>query len=145
MEALPNPLRGEAAVTIGDVPLVIAVEFGGLTRLSKAIGAQSMEEIYRRLLGFEPFAVACALHCLVVHPEGAAKAMALGARAAEKLSAADEEAWRDAIEEALAGHIDKGKALRETGTLASRAQDAVRRANAEIAGDPDGGKAFRPS
>jgi len=115
---IPNPLRGEAALTIGNVELTIAVEFGGLARLSKAIGATSMDEIYRRLVGFEPFAVATALHCLTVHEEGPAKAMELAARAVDALSAADQSAFRTAIEAAFTSHVDAGRQLRGEPTLA---------------------------
>lgn len=120
-----NALRGEADVRIGDVDLVIAVEFDGLARVSKAIGAQSMDEVYRRLFGFEPFAVATALHCLAVHAEGRAKAMELGGKAAMVLSAADEQDWRHAIEIAFAGHLDAGRKLRGEPSLAEQAAAAA--------------------
>lgn len=120
-----NALRGEADVRIGDVDLTIAVEFDGLARLSKAIGAQSMAEVYSRLLGFEPFAVATALHCLAVHPEGRAKAMELGGKAALVLSAADENDWRRAVETAFAAHLDAGRQLRGEPTLAEQAAAAA--------------------
>jgi hypothetical protein len=145
MDAFANPIRGEAPLNIGGVDLVIAVEFGALARLSQAIRAESMEEIYRRLLGFEPFAVSCALLCLTVHPEGAAAALTLGAAASAKLSAADETAWRVAIEAALAGHIAAGQAARGEESETDRARRAVKRADAILAGDDPRKKAVNPS
>ena len=49
-----NPLRGEAEVRIGAIDFRIAVTFSGLARLSDAIGARTLDELYGRLLGFEP-------------------------------------------------------------------------------------------
>ena len=128
MSALANPLRGEAAVTIGGVDLVIAVEFAGLAKLSRAIRAQSMDEIYRRLLGFEPFAVSVALQCLTVHPDGVEKATELAAEASAKVSAADQDAWRRAAEDAFTAHLDAGRRLRGEPTLAEEAAVALRAA-----------------
>jgi hypothetical protein len=133
MSAVANPLRGEADLNIGGVELVIAVEFGALAKLSRAIGAQSMDEIYRRLFGFEPFAVAVALQCLSVHPDGAQKAAELAAQAGARLTAADQDAWRKAAETAFTAHIDAGRQLRGEPTLAEQAAAALRMAEGDAA------------
>lgn len=128
MSVLPNPLRGEASLKIGDVDLVVAIEFGGLARFSRAMGSDSMDEVCRRLLGFKPFAAALALRCFATHPDGREQAEKLAIDAIGKLSAADEGAWRIAFEEALAGHIDGGRALRGEPSLAEEAASALSRA-----------------
>lgn len=125
MEALANTLRGEAPLRIGDVDLTIGIEFSALAKLSRALKAESLDEIYRRLLGFEPWAVSCALRCFVLHPDGASEASDLAARAVNRLSAADEPAWHVAIETAMTGHIDAGRRLREERPLSDDVEDAV--------------------
>lgn len=127
---LANELRGEAPLRIGDVDLVVAIEFEGLAKLSAALARQtgrpqSLDDLYQGLLGFQPNVVALALLTLSVHPEGPEKAAALGAKAVGRLTAADEPAWRAAIETALAGHIDAGRRLRGEKTLAEEAADAL--------------------
>jgi hypothetical protein len=128
MTALPNPLRGEAPLKIGDVDLVVAIEFGSLARFSRALGSDSMDEVFRRLLGFEPFAAALALRCFTIHANGKEEAEKLAVAAIGKLSAADEASWRAAFEEAIAAHIDGGRALRSEPSLAEEAGVALARA-----------------
>lgn len=127
MTPLPNELRGEASLTIGDVGLTIAVEFAGLARLSAALSRQigrppTLDDIYQGLLGFSPNVVSLALLSLVVHPEGEDKARELGAKAVARLTAADEPEWRKAVETALAAHIDAGRRLRGEPSLAEQAE-----------------------
>ncbi|WEZ84577.1 hypothetical protein P6U16_08385 [Rhizobium sp. 32-5/1] len=125
METLANTLRGEAPLRIGDVDLKIGIEFAALAKLSRAIKAESLEEIYRRLLGFEPWAVSCALRCFTLHDEGVDEAAATALRAINRLSAADEPAWHAAIETAMAGHVDAGHRLRADRPLSDEVDDAV--------------------
>ncbi len=127
----PNELRGEAAVRIGDAELTIAVEFEGLARLASGLKrqtgqVQTLDAIYQGLLGFDPHVVVMALLTLTVHPDGPERAAEVGAAAARKLSAADERAWRDAVEIALAGHIDAGRRLRGEKSLAEEAAEALK-------------------
>ncbi len=126
MNAFANELRGEAAVTIGSESFVVAVTFAGLMRLSQAIGARTMDEIYQRLLGFEPFAVSCAIRCLAVADSDEGRA-ALAARvlSGKNISAADQANWRTGIEQALTAHIEAGNALRETSSTLEDVEAAV--------------------
>ncbi|KQY21042.1 hypothetical protein ASD32_05080 [Rhizobium sp. Root483D2] len=127
MSALPaNPLRGEADVRIGAIDFRIAVTFGGLARLSQALKAQTMDEIFVRLVGFEPFAVLCAIRCLAVaETDDEVSALCAKVLAEGNISYADQLAWVAAIEHALNSHIDAGKRVRENITPADIAETAV--------------------
>ncbi|TCT28859.1 hypothetical protein [Martelella mediterranea] len=126
MNGLANPLRGEAVVTLGKQSVTLAVTFGGLMRLSQAIGAKTMDEIYQRLLGFEPFAVSCAIRCLAV-AESDDQRSDLSTRilSEQNISAADQKSWRDGIEQALTAHIEKGRAVRESVSVSEEVEAAV--------------------
>ncbi|WDZ75450.1 hypothetical protein PWG15_12570 [Ensifer adhaerens] len=121
-----NPIRGEASVKIGAIDFRIAVTFSGLARLSQALGAKTIDEIYARLLGFEPKAVACAVRCLIV-VDDADQLDALVAKILDdsNISIADQASWRDAVEVALAGHIEAGRIRRDERTANDIASDAV--------------------
>lgn len=121
-----NPLRGEAACRIGKVEFRIAVTFAGLVRLSEAIAARSLDEIYARLLAFEPKAVACAIRCLIVADDDD-KAAGLAARVLDdgNISAADEEAWKNAIEQALTSHAAVGRQHRDDRTTTDVVAEAL--------------------
>ena len=126
MSGFANTLRGEAEVTLGNQSFTVAVTFGGLMRLSQAIGAKTMDEIYQRLLGFEPFAVSCAIRCLVVADDDDKRADIAARVLSEKnISAADQKSWRDGIEQALTAHIEKGQAVRETVSVSEEVEAAV--------------------
>lgn len=107
-----NPARGEVALQIGDVRLGIAVTFPGLARLSRAADAETMEALYRRLLGFHPFTVSLAIKLFSVDDEGEEASAARADAAIAALSAADEPDWREAIEKALSAHLDEGEKRR---------------------------------
>ena len=129
----PNAERGEAALKIGSVDLLIAVTFDGLARLSRAARAESLDQLYRQLLGFEPFTAACAIRELSVHPAGHETAAALADRALGERSAADEDAFRAAIGEALTAHFETGKARRAAPPDLAEAVDT---ALSEVAQEP---------
>lgn len=109
----PNAERGEVPLQIGSVHLLVCVEFARLSRLSRAVGTETMDELYRRLVGFEPFTAAAALRCLAVHPDGEEEARALATSAIGDLSSADEEAFRAAMSDALSAHLDAGRKRRQ--------------------------------
>ncbi|ATE84659.1 hypothetical protein phi2LM21_p42 [Sinorhizobium phage phi2LM21] len=121
-----NPIRGEAPVKIGAIDFRIAVTFSGLARLSQALGAKTIDEIYARLLGFEPKAVACAVRCLIV-VDDADQLDPLVAKILDdgNISIADQFSWREAVETALAGHIAAGRNRRDEQTANDIAADAV--------------------
>lgn len=127
MSALPpNTLRGEASVTIGKITFAIAITFAGLVRLSEAVKAKSLDELYVRLLGFEPLAVSCAVRCLIVADDDD-RAQALCARilADDNISAADQASWRGAVEQAFTSHIEAGQRVRDERDASTIAADAV--------------------
>jgi len=111
-EALPNPLRGEAACRIGSVDLVLVVEFGRLATLCELAGTDTMDLLYTRLLGFHPKTVMAALRVLSTHPDGDKAARDAAHQAIAELTSADEQAFRKAITTALTGHINAGKLQR---------------------------------
>ncbi|MDT4840219.1 hypothetical protein FQZ97_740330 [compost metagenome] len=121
-----NPIRGEAPVKIGAIDFRIAVTFSGLARLSQAIGARTIDEVYARLLGFEPKAVACAVRALIV-VDDADQLDTLVAKilADDNISLADQANWREAVETALAGHVAAGKIRRDEQTANDIAADAL--------------------
>ena len=69
--------------------------------------------LYERLLGFHFKTVIAAIRVLTIHPDGDAAARELARKAVSALSAADEPAFRAAIEKALEGHISAGRILRD--------------------------------
>ena len=100
-----NQIRGEASVKIG---------------------ARTIDEVYARMLGFEPKAVACAVRALIV-VDDADQLDALVAKILDdsNISIADQISWRDAVEVALAGHIEKGRIRRDERTANDIAADAL--------------------
>ncbi|AJY47040.1 hypothetical protein [Martelella endophytica] len=126
MTAFANELRGEAAVTIGKEDFAVAVTFAGLMRLSQAIGARTMDEVYQRLLGFEPFAVSCAVRCLAVADDDEGRAeIAARVLSGTNISAADQADWRTGIEQALTAHIEAGNRVRKTASPLEDVEAAV--------------------
>lgn len=50
---LPNPIRGEAVVKIGEVEVHLATTMQGLAKLSARQGCQTLQDLYARALGVE--------------------------------------------------------------------------------------------
>jgi hypothetical protein len=121
-----NPIRGEAEITMGRVPFRIAVTFSGLTRLSQAAKVQTLDELYRKLLGFEPFTVACAIRSLIVADDDD-KASALSSKILgdDNISLADQESWRNGVEKAFLSHIETGRFHRDARSAHEIAETAV--------------------
>lgn len=109
-----NGARGEVALRIGSVDLVIAAEIGRLAAVSTALECKSFVDLYTRLLGVEVAATVAGVHNLTV--KGNAKA----ALAELKLSdlPACKEAFAAALQHAL-GDAGKDEAAGE-GTAAKR-------------------------
>ena len=61
-----NPERGEVALKIDDVELVLAAEMTNLAALSSALKCESMLELTRRMLGVEVNAVMAGIACLTI-------------------------------------------------------------------------------
>lgn len=125
-DVLVNPIRGEAPCRIGQVDFRIAVTFSGLVRLSEALGARSLDDIYSRLLAFEPKAVAVGIRCLIVADDDDA-AIGLAARILHdgNISAADEDAWKTAAERALSAHVELGRKHRDERTTMDVVAEAL--------------------
>lgn len=132
-----NPERGEADLVIGGVALVVAVTFAGLAKLSKMVGVDDMDQLYRRLVGFEPWTASCALRVFAVHPDGPEKAEAVALNAVSKLSAADEKAFRTAITFALTAHVDAGRKARGEPPLDEQVREAAQGVETAL-GEPQG-------
>lgn len=129
-----NQMRGEIALRIGSVDLTIAVTFAGLAKLSRMINADSLDAIYRRLLGFEPWAASCAIKAFVIDDGGPEMAQAKVVRAIEQISTADEEAFRTAISAALTGHLEEGRKRQMPEKTLEQEIDEVEKS---LAGEPD--------
>lgn len=109
MDLLINPVRGEAPCQIGNVKLVLVVEFARLAQLCQLADCDDMQTLYQRLIGFHPKTVMAAIRTLTTHPDGEDAARELTHKALMQLSGADEPAFREAITTALSGHIAKGR------------------------------------
>ena len=121
-----NPIRGEAEITIGRETFRIAVTFSGLVRLSQATKISSLDELQRRLLGFEPFTVACAIRSLIVaDDQDMASAMCARILSDGNISLADHDSWRAGIEAALLGHVEKGHVVRDERSAHEIGEDAI--------------------
>lgn len=112
MEPLFNPARGEASCQIGKTKIVLVVEFARLAQLCQLADCDDMQTLYKRLIGFHPKTVMAAIRTLTIHPDGEEAARKLAHEAMRQLSGADEPSFREAITNALAGHIGEGNKLR---------------------------------
>lgn len=73
MGPLPvNEARGEVALRIGNVDLVIAAEIGRLAAVSTALECKSFAELYQRLLGVELAATLAAVQHMTVRGDAMA-------------------------------------------------------------------------
>jgi hypothetical protein len=99
-----NGARGEVALRIGSVDLVIAAEIGRLSAVSTALECKSFVDLYMRLLGVEVAATIAGIQHLTI--KGDAKA------ALVELKLSDFAACREAFAAALQHHLggDEGKA-----------------------------------
>lgn len=123
---LLNAARGEVPVQIGNVHMGVAVGYAGLARLSRAAGADTMQGLYSRLLGFEPWTVSAAIKVFSVDGDGEEAARERADAALAAITSADESAWRVAIEAALAAHLAEGeKRRREAYDLVSDIEEAL--------------------
>lgn len=96
--ALPvNGERGEVALRIGTVDLVIAAEIGRLAALSTALQCRSLADLYERLFGVEVAAVVEGIRCLAIRGDSSA--------AIEMLTLADFPAAKTAFEAAVTHHL----------------------------------------
>lgn len=121
-----NVIRGEAEITIGRETFSIAVTFSGLARLSQAVKVDTIERLHERLLGFDPFTVACAIRSLIIaDDQDMASALCARILSDDNISLADEKAWRRGIEKAILGHIKAGEMVRDERSAHELAEDAV--------------------
>lgn len=105
MSSLPvNGARGEVALRIGTVDLVIACEIGRLAAVSTALDCKSFIDLYQRLLGAEVAATLAAVQHLTVKGDAD--------RAVQELRLTDFAACKNAFTAALLHHVgeDEGKA-----------------------------------
>ena len=93
-----NKERGEVALRIGDVDLVIAATMQGLAAVSTRLGCQSLQELFLRLTGTEVAASLAAVTLLTVRGDHQA--------ALDRMSLQDYPALAKAFSEALTHHFD---------------------------------------
>ena len=124
MSGLPvNGARGEVALRIGNVDLVIACEMGRLAAVSTALECKSFVDLYQRLLGAEIAATMAAIQHLAVRGDAS--------QALQELRLTDFTACKNAFTAALMHHVgdDTGKAeaVREgrTATTTSPSRSAT--------------------
>lgn len=124
--------RGEFPLQIGDVHLGIAVTFTGLIKASKAVGAATMPDLQKRLVGGEPWTMAVGIKVFSVDPDGPDAARERAEAALSVLSVADTNDWVTAISLAIAHHTQTG--LQKRG---APDDDLVAQVLADL--EPDGG------
>lgn len=100
-----NPARGEAAVTLGGVEIVLAVEMERLAQLQAVAAVDDFPTLYARLIGFHLPTVRHALGTLVLRGDARAAAAALTLN--------DMAAWIKGISEAFAAHLAPPDAVAE--------------------------------
>lgn len=61
-----NEARGEAALWVGDVPLVVAATMQGLSAVSSRLQCKSLNDLFLRLSGTEVAATVAAIELLTV-------------------------------------------------------------------------------
>jgi hypothetical protein len=99
-----NGARGEVALRVGTVDLVIAAEMGRLSAVSTALDCKSFIDLYQRLLGVEVAATMAGIQHLTVKGDAGAAIRALKLR--------DFAACKAAFAAALNHHLgddDEGK------------------------------------
>lgn len=92
-----NGARGEVALKIGDVDLVIAATMAGLSAVSTRLECKSMADLFARLSGVEAAATTAAVELLAVRGDRFA--------ALEKLKLKDFNACAEAFSRALMHHF----------------------------------------
>ncbi|NTG48969.1 hypothetical protein G6M04_16450 [Agrobacterium rhizogenes] len=103
-----NGARGEVALWVGKVPLVIAAEMNGLSAVSTHLECKSLADLFVRLTGTEVAATEAAILHLTVKDKGDRKA-ALGT-----LRLKDFKACAIAFAAALAHHFDGDEGNEQT-------------------------------
>lgn len=94
-----NGARGEVAVWVGDVPLVLAATIGGLSVLSTRLECKSLHDLYLRLSGAEIAATSLAVTALAVRGDAG--------DAVSKMKLKHIPAIADGIASALKHHFDE--------------------------------------
>lgn len=99
MSSLPvNGARGEVALRVGSVDLVIAATMQGLASVSTRLGCQSLQELFLKLSGTEVAATIAAISLLTIRGDHA--------KALEEIRLKDYPAIADAFAKALAHHFE---------------------------------------
>lgn len=93
-----NGARGEVALKVGGVDLVIAATMQGLAAVSTRLGCSSLQELFLRLSGTEVAATAAAISLLTVRGDSAA--------AIDKLKLKDFAECAEAFAKALSHHFE---------------------------------------
>ena len=93
-----NGARGEVALKIGDVDLVIAATMKGLASVSTRLNCQSLAELFLKLTGTEVAATMAAISHLPVRGNAD--------KALEALTLKDMPACAEAFAKALSHHFD---------------------------------------
>lgn len=95
-----NGARGEVALWIGDVPLVIAATMGGLSAVSTRLECKSFQDLFVRLSGVEAAATLAGIELLTIKGDRLA--------AIDGLRLKHFPACAAAFSAALAHHFDDG-------------------------------------
>lgn len=94
-----NGARGEVALKIDDVELVVAATMGGLAAVSSALNCKSLSDLWQRLAGVEVAATLAAIEFLTVRGDWA--------EAIKKIQLKHFAACSVAFNQAIAAHLDE--------------------------------------
>lgn len=94
-----NGARGEVALWVGDVPLVIAATMEGLSTVSSHLECKSLADLFLRLSGTEVAATRAAIPALIVHGDAG--------KALERLKLKHFKPIAEAFAKALSHHFDE--------------------------------------
>ena len=93
-----NGARGEVALKIDDVELVVAATMTGLSAMSSALGCKSLSDLWQRLAGVDVAATLAAIEFLTIKGDWAA--------AIKKIQLKHFAACSVAFNQAIAAHLD---------------------------------------
>lgn len=116
MEHLVNGARGEVALRIGTVNLVIAAEIERLAAVSTALNCKSFRDLYQRLLDVEVAATMAGIQHLTIRGDASAALVALKLRHFP----ACKESFSEALNYHLVDDLDSGKDVAASGEAATK-------------------------
>ncbi|MBA5779497.1 hypothetical protein H2509_20395 [Stappia sp. F7233] len=102
-----NEARGEVAVTVGGVDLILCATLGGLAGVSAATKSETFAQMFRKICGGEPNAIIAVVQSWTVEGDAVAALKAMKIPDMMKIASAAERCM-DALMGDAAGNADAG-------------------------------------